>query len=104
MCVLSQANMEMARKSADQLREQIIKAEEELRALKEQLAQVDEQTLDPGPVPSWKEQEKENGTPAWKWPLSAEEYERYGRQLILPSVGIHGQPSSALNISLLFKI
>lgn len=27
---------------------------------------------------------------AWKWPLSAQEYDRYGRQLVLPNVGIQG--------------
>lgn len=81
--------MEIARESAHQLREQIAKVEEELKALKEQLSEVEEQTSGSSPIPSLKEEE--NGTPAWKWPLTAEEYERYGRQLILPSVGIHGQ-------------
>lgn len=26
----------------------------------------------------------------WKWPLREDEYERYGRQLIIPSIGIKG--------------
>lgn len=79
--------MDTARKSAQHLREQIAKAEEELRSLREQLAQTEAQEH---------EQEAEtvaagvNGL-AWKWPLKAEEYDRYGRQLILPNVGIHGQ-------------
>lgn len=29
-------------------------------------------------------------TGEWRWPLSAEEYHRYGRQLVLPHVGIQG--------------
>lgn len=79
--------MDTARKSAQQLREQILKAEEELRNLREQLAQAEAQDQD---------QEAENGAAstdgsAWKWPLKAEEYDRYGRQLILPNVGIQGQ-------------
>lgn len=81
--------METAKKSAQQLREQIAKAEQELKSLREQLAQAEAQEH---------EQEVEtvavgvNGT-AWKWPLKAEEYDRYGRQLILPNVGIQGQVS-----------
>lgn len=27
----------------------------------------------------------------WKWPLTAEEYKRYGRQVIVPEVGLKGQ-------------
>lgn len=78
----------MARKSADQLREQIVKVEEELNALKGQLAQVEKPSS--GPSPATVKEHDEDDTPAWKWPLSAKEYERYGRQLILPSVGIQG--------------
>ncbi|ROV90472.1 hypothetical protein VSDG_08445 [Cytospora chrysosperma] len=94
--------MDIANKSAHQLREQIAKAEEQLKHLKEQLAQVDKQASGHGPehVHSPKEQKERreekqakagNGMPAWKWPLSAEEYDRYGRQLILPNIGIQGQ-------------
>ena len=35
-----------------------------------------------------------NDTP-WKWPLSAEEYERYARQLIIAQVGVPGKLTSA---------
>lgn len=30
-------------------------------------------------------------TPQWPWPLAAEEYKRYGRQMILPEIGLQGQ-------------
>lgn len=83
--------MDTVRKSAQQLREQISKAEEELRSLREQLAQTEahEKAQD-------QDQEAETGVAsangsAWKWPLQADEYDRYGRQLILPNVGIQGQ-------------
>ncbi|KAL2275576.1 hypothetical protein FJTKL_01966 [Diaporthe vaccinii] len=83
--------MDAVKKSAQQLREQISKAEEELRSLREQLAQTEahEKAQD-------QDQEAETGVAsangsAWKWPLEADEYERYGRQLILPNVGIQGQ-------------
>lgn len=79
--------MDTARKSAQHLREQIAKAEEELRSLREQLAQAEacEQDQEAQTVAA-----SANGS-AWKWPLEAEEYDRYGRQLILPNVGIQGQ-------------
>lgn len=74
--------MDSAEECAVQLRQQIVKAEAQLQALKEQLAQV-ESALGP-------ETSDVDGTAPWKWPLSAGEYERYGRQLILPNVGING--------------
>lgn len=82
--------MNTARTSAQQLREQISKAEEKLRNLREQLAQAEahEQDQEPEAVTL-----SIDGS-AWKWPLKADEYDRYGRQLILPNVGIQGQATS----------
>ncbi|KKY35294.1 putative molybdenum cofactor synthesis protein [Diaporthe ampelina] len=79
--------MDSARKSAQQLRVQVAKAEEELGSLREQLAEAEAYELhqEAGPAAA-----STNGS-AWKWPLMAEEYDRYGRQLILPNVGIQGQ-------------
>ena len=31
---------------------------------------------------------------AWRWPLEAEEYTRYGRQMIMPEVGLQGRRHS----------
>lgn len=28
----------------------------------------------------------------WSWPLSKEEYKRYGRQMIMPEIGLEGKP------------
>lgn len=77
--------MEPAEKSAEQLRSQITKAETELRSLREQLARVEAEE------DRQKSCAQGNGHPVWKWPLGRSEYERYGRQLILPQVGIGGQ-------------
>ncbi|KAK2611622.1 hypothetical protein N8I77_004953 [Diaporthe amygdali] len=79
--------METAGKSAEQLRVQIAKAEEELKSLREQLAHTEAQEQQQKAVTA---STYTNGT-SWKWPLDADEYDRYGRQLILPIVGIHGQ-------------
>ncbi|KAI8944298.1 ThiF family protein [Xylaria longipes] len=76
----------------EQLKAQISKTEQELQQLKTQLAEL-EASPTPAPVPSEAQaQDQPTGvSPEWKWPLKEEEYARYGRQLILPSVGIQGQ-------------
>ncbi|TVY52981.1 Adenylyltransferase and sulfurtransferase uba4, partial [Lachnellula suecica] len=75
--------MEAANNSASALRAQIATIEADLARLKAQLAQIEqkEPTSKPGPVTH----------PDSKWPLSAEEYKRYGRQMIVPDIGIQGQ-------------
>ncbi|KAI0533081.1 ThiF family protein [Xylaria digitata] len=74
------------------LKAQISETEVELQQLKAQLARLE--ALPSPPSPSSETQA--NGQPTessqgWKWPLEEDEYTRYGRQLILPSVGIRGQ-------------
>lgn len=77
--------MESITDKAAQLREQISQAEKELQDLRRQLEEVEATGQTPEP-------EVLRETPAaWKWPLSEDEYARYGRQLILPTVGIKGQ-------------
>lgn len=85
--------MEQLNASALELREQIARAEAALKALKDQLATAESgvsthfssQHVTQDPVETGK------GVKQWKWPLEADEYERYGRQLILPSVGVDGE-------------
>ncbi|CAN8099666.1 unnamed protein product [Discula destructiva] len=109
--------MEPAGKSAKQLRAQIAQAEKELQALREQLAALEPTAQNedekskrtegtPTPPPAaiaerFSPERRKTGAPGqglqrfesavWKWPLREEEYQRYGRQLILPQVGINGQ-------------
>ncbi|KAH8657566.1 molybdenum cofactor synthesis protein [Tricladium varicosporioides] len=90
---LSQApltTMEGSSISAEALKQQIAAAENELRSLKDQLARVEIQAHD-----STKQAVEEPGeirpVTQRKWPLSQEEYKRYGRQMIVPNVGIQGQ-------------
>ncbi|KAI0430597.1 adenylyltransferase [Xylaria sp. FL1042] len=73
----------------EQLKAQISKTEVELLQLKTQLAEL-EATSPPSKTPPV-EGESTEPSQEWKWPLKEEEYARYGRQLILPSVGIKGQ-------------
>ncbi|PNH26478.1 hypothetical protein BJF96_g10207 [Verticillium dahliae] len=64
------------------LKKKVIEAENELHALKNELAQA---------VAEADGQQKPTPDTTWKWPLTAGEYERYGRQLIITTVGIQGQ-------------
>ncbi|KAF2964323.1 hypothetical protein GQX73_g9245 [Xylaria multiplex] len=76
----------------ERLKAQISETEVELQQLKAQLARLE--ALLSLPSPSSEAQANDQPTESsrkWTWPLEEEEYTRYGRQLILPSVGIRGQ-------------
>ncbi|KAI0141276.1 molybdenum cofactor synthesis protein [Pestalotiopsis sp. NC0098] len=70
------------------LRQQISRAEQELDLLRAKLHRLETQAAVPG-GPGNEGSGVEEAT--WKWPLKKAEYARYGRQLILPTVGIRGQ-------------
>lgn len=102
--------MEAATQSIQSLRKQILDTEAQLASLKVQLEKTeakislgslsldDESTNEKGDENSFANKLKDiNGT---KWPLSAEEYKRYGRQMIVPSVGLQGISHSK---SVIFK-
>lgn len=81
--------MDAATQSAAALRKQITATEECLKSLKEQLASVEAQSsvenslsglVVGGPSP----------VTQGRWPLSSEEYKRYGRQMIVSNIGIQG--------------
>ncbi|KAI1277440.1 adenylyltransferase [Xylaria sp. FL0933] len=76
----------------ERLKAQISKTEVELQQLRTQLAELEALPLSPssGTAPAV-QNESTGPSQEWKWPLKEEEYARYGRQLILPSVGIKGQ-------------
>jgi adenylyltransferase/sulfurtransferase len=91
------------------LRQQIENTETQLRNLKQQLQQAEQQYTTSrqlaqayaGGLPQeWQEEALAALSPAaqsaaktthGRWPLESEEYKRYGRQMILPEVGLHGQ-------------
>ena len=97
------------------LRQQVQSTETQLRNLKLQLQQAEqqcessrqlEQAWAGGYPQDWitetlaalsPEAQQQNGNPAQpktthgRWPLESEEYKRYGLQMILPEVGLHGQ-------------
>jgi len=95
--------MESAAAKADQLRRQIRETETALENLRQQLrslessegisVDVTESSEDSPPPASAQTVHHVNKQPPsdWPYPLTEEEYTRYARQLILPSVGITGQ-------------
>jgi adenylyltransferase/sulfurtransferase len=86
--------MDSASQSVDSLRKQITATEQELKRLKAQLASVEAHDGINGVEKSLQGLEVDDAGPVTrgKWPLSAEEYKRYGRQMIVPSIGIQGTP------------
>lgn len=84
--------MEAINASARALREQILATEAQLQELKENLAQVEASSAAQNHNHNNLPTEESVVTPQndRKWPLSEEEYKRYGRQMIVPSVGIEG--------------
>ncbi|KAH8602616.1 hypothetical protein B0O99DRAFT_498519 [Bisporella sp. PMI_857] len=76
--------MDSANIRAEALRKQIQDTEEQLHALRDQLAQLEAYN-------STESATQDLSISETKWPLSSEEYRRYGRQMIVPSIGIQGQ-------------
>jgi adenylyltransferase/sulfurtransferase len=84
--------MEAAKISAEALRNQIAATEKQLQELRDHLAGLE--SLDkadaqpPQPCEDGLQDSREGDIP--KWPLIQEEYNRYGRQMIVSSIGIKG--------------
>ncbi|KAI2618389.1 adenylyltransferase [Hypoxylon sp. NC1633] len=87
--------MDAIANKAEQLRGKISQTERELRDLRKQLEElespVQKQIVSHGSGSTSDLMHSTQTIPEWKWPLNEEEYSRYGRQLILPTVGIRGQ-------------
>ena len=87
--VITPKVMESAHASAAALRKQIEVTETELGRLKALLAHVEAGTV-PQKIGGLSIEEENASPMGRKWPLKSEEYKRYGRQMIVPSVGIQG--------------
>lgn len=85
--------MEAATISAEAIRSQIAATEKQLQELKNQLAglqSVDKADAQPAQPDDNEHREKSGQGDIPKWPLTQEEYNRYGRQMIVPGIGIQG--------------
>lgn len=72
--------MDFSSNKVQVLKEQIAATEKDLVRLKEQLVSLEEN-----------KSKGEDETKTSKWPLTPEEYLRYGRQMIVPSIGMEGE-------------
>lgn len=77
--------MEGTSDRATELKRRIAEAERQVEALRAQLDELESPSLGSGDAKA------AAAAVPWKWPLGEREYIRYGRQLVLPTVGIKGQ-------------
>ena len=77
------------------LRTQISKLESHLSDLKQQLARAEKSTHVKVPSNLYQDLNHSNSddsiSSSRNWPLDQEEYRRYGRQMILPEIGLQGE-------------
>lgn len=81
--------MNSAEEKASALRRQIADAETQLASLKLQLLSIEGKD-DNSKDPEVTEEESLVTHDESKWPMSLEEYKRYGRQMIVSDIGIQG--------------
>jgi adenylyltransferase and sulfurtransferase len=87
-----QGKMEAAKISAETLRHQIAATEKQLQELRDRLAELElEDKADSQPPQPHEDGHVQDSSDVPKWPLTQEEYTRYGRQMIVSSVGIKGR-------------
>ncbi|KAG5982706.1 hypothetical protein E4U55_001496 [Claviceps digitariae] len=75
----------------DRLTREIAQREAELADLKAQLAASLETRAGEQPEQKDDQQGLQGLTEQWKWPLAEHEYQRYGRQMIVPTFGLDAQ-------------
>lgn len=77
-------------KDIESLRQEITATEHHLSRLKDELAVLEQNSTSAGDSRDLTGNGERRDGPGQKWPLSLEEYKRYGRQMIVPQVGIQG--------------
>jgi adenylyltransferase/sulfurtransferase len=90
--------MDSVQQRAEALRRQITETESELAFLRLQLSDIEgklsaKEATDPCAV-----SEEDDLVTHGRWPLSLEEYKRYGRQMIVPDIGIQGCSSPFISL------
>lgn len=95
--------METTTQTAESLRQQIAVTDEKLRKLKEQLANLEAQSVETS-LRDLSVGDQASRVTNCKWPLSSEEYKRYGRQMIVPDIGIQGDFPSLYLIDFKLKM
>lgn len=110
VCIQTEALVSMARNDEELqiLRKEILHHEKEVAVLKSRLSQAETLGLpkDDAAVPNGctvtppdsaaLAADQSGITSTWSWPLSREEYKRYGRQMITPEIGLEGKRTVAV--------
>lgn len=110
-CAVTLVSMARKEDEIQSLRKEIVNREAELAHLKSQLKRAESQELPqddgitvpnertvtpPHPAalaPGQIRSGQNETSSSWRWPLSREEYKRYGRQMITPEIGLEGKPA-----------
>jgi hypothetical protein len=85
--------MDSAQQKAEALRRQIAETESELAFLKLQLSNIEGKVSAKETTDQFAVSKEDYPVTHGRWPLSLEEYKRYGRQMIVPDIGIQGYSS-----------
>ena len=83
--------MENLERTCASLRAQITATETRLAGLRRELESAEKAAIDTRKQEDAKTEEKHEDREARTWPLLAEEYRRYGRQMIVPQLGLQGE-------------
>ena len=88
----------------EDLRQKIAEHERHLTGLKERLAAIETNAAGDTLSASSKGAEPSRRANPGTWPLDLDEYKRYGRQMILPEIGLQGETVSSLIYFLQYKL
>jgi adenylyltransferase/sulfurtransferase len=78
--------MNVLPESIIRLRQDVVRAEQNLQIVKDRLAHAESSAALANPDLV----SEQSSSSLSRWPLSSEEYHRYGRQMIVPSFGVQG--------------
>ncbi|KZF26767.1 hypothetical protein L228DRAFT_243281 [Xylona heveae TC161] len=85
------ASADTTQESIDSLQARVKGLERELSELKSDLAAANARPSPSLETPTHPDSTDGLTPDGWTWPLAADEYKRYGRQMILPQIGLEGQ-------------
>ena len=83
--------MEKLESTCASLRAQIAATETRLAGLRRELESAEKAAIDIRNEEATEAAEESKDRETKKWPLLAEEYRRYGRQIIVPQLGLQGE-------------
>lgn len=83
--------MDKLEQTCASLREQIAATETQLAGLRRELESAEKAALEIKKQEDTKQDDNGDNKKSESWPLMNEEYRRYGRQMIVPQLGLQGE-------------